>query len=200
MNNYVTEEKLVEIMLAISDEADHDRIQGLLKVISEREADLVEVGRHLHNAWRGNKDLREELEKIRDIDHPKTIIELKEELDSMRANRDFFYNSLNSEKSRGKDLVRGYQNNLRTYMEDAAEFRATIVDLEGQIETLDNPSLPDEPRLITGYVKTIKQRNAAIKSLNADIDRRDKTIQDLTDQLLDQQAEATKDFGPDPTR
>ena len=214
MNNYVTEEKLIEIMLAISDDADHDRIQALLQVIKEREADLVEVGRHLHNAWRGNKDLREDDSKLRiellelrtnikDLceenctitefnkgleaelgssqDENSRIAELEQELEEMTTNRDYFYNALILEKRMSKDKLK------------KAEFARASLD--GQY-TIAN--------------KQIAHLNIKSQVLNSDIDRRNHTISELYDQIkdLEDQLETLdnpslpvgpeEDYGPEP--
>jgi len=157
----MTEAKLVEILQAISDDVDHDRIGGLLKIISSREDDIKECERQLHNAWKGNKELREELDDANaNQQHQKySITHLTDALEHWKSSAGNWKGSTNywrgrtaywdkiaaSRADRADTLKKEYQDSLRIYIEDAAELRAHINELEDQLETLENPSLPDEP-------------------------------------------------------
>lgn len=75
----------------------------------------LELDRQLHNAWKGNKDLREEVDALN--------VTLADRTKSKRH---------------------WYQQHTEA-TKQAAELRAEVIELENQVETLDNPSLPDEP-------------------------------------------------------
>ena len=177
----MTEDKLLEIMLAIADDVAHDRIQAVLKIVNDQDNDIQELGRQLHNAWKGNKDYRKEIDSLHD------------EICRLEA----------------KEKV--YQDSLRFYVEENAKLRninamlrKQVLDLEDQVETLDNPSLPDEPdhsQDIQAQLNISRGANAYLREeldkANNHIARRDQTVAELTDQLLNPIKPI--DYGPEPT-
>ena len=152
----MTELRLVRILQAITDDVDHDRIAAIVEINDVLYKEKHELTRQLHNAWKCNKDQREDI-FILQAKLDEALVELKD----MRLNRDHFYNLLNEKRKTHKarfaeneslqdevgrleSNVKGYQDSQRIYIEDAAILRkdnvlrvAEVKDLEERHEILN---------------------------------------------------------------